>query len=78
MQFERWLKDKKVPEYITMRKEIVDLSIKSWLSSTQVGSSLDVNLLIVCEPLRDQIYRLDIRLYIIHSFIHSFIHSMSE
>ena len=44
MQFERWLKDKKVPEYITMRKETVDLSIRSWLCSTQVGSSSAVNL----------------------------------
>ena len=25
MQFERWLKDKKVPKYVTMRKEAVDL-----------------------------------------------------
>ena len=43
-QFERWLRDKKVPEYVTMRKETVDLSIRSWLCSTQVGSSSAVNL----------------------------------
>ena len=29
---------------MTMRKETVDLSIRSWLCSSQVGSSLDVNL----------------------------------
>ena len=44
MQFERWLKDKKVPEYVTMRKETVDLSIRSWLCSSQVGSLSAVNL----------------------------------
>ena len=37
-------KDKKDPEYVTMRKETVDLSIRSWLCSTQVGSSTAVNL----------------------------------
>ena len=35
---------KKVPEYVTMRKETVDLSTRSWLCSTQVGSSSAVNL----------------------------------
>ena len=44
MQFERWLKDKKVSEYVTIREETVDLSIRSWLCFTQVGSSLAVNL----------------------------------
>ena len=44
MQFERLLKDKKVPEYVLMRKETVDLSIKTWLCSTKVGSSSAVNL----------------------------------
>ena len=39
MQFEKCLKDKKVPEYVTMRKETVtvDLSNMFWLCSTQVG-----------------------------------------
>ena len=44
MQFERWLKDKKVTEYLTMRKKTVVLSIGSWLCSTLVGSSSDINL----------------------------------
>ena len=30
----RCSKDKKGPEYVTMRKETVDLSIRSWLCST--------------------------------------------
>ena len=38
------IKDKKVPQYVTMRKETVDVSTRSWLCSTKVGSSLDVNL----------------------------------
>ena len=38
------MKDKKEPEYMMMRRETVDLSIISWLCSTHVGSSLDVNL----------------------------------
>ena len=45
------LKDKKVPEYVTMRKEIVDLSIRSWLYSTQIGSSSDVTLRLVVNRL---------------------------
>ena len=44
LQFDRLFRDKKVPEYVTMRKETVDLSIRSWLCSTQVGSSSAVNL----------------------------------
>ena len=44
MQLERCLKDKKEPEYVTMRKETVDFSIRSWLCSTQVGISSAVNL----------------------------------
>ena len=51
MQFERLLKlilmkDKKVPEYVTKTKETVDLRIRSWLCSTQVGSSSDVRLVV--------------------------------
>ena len=64
MQIERWLKDEKVPEYVTMRKETVDLSIRSWLCSTQVGSSSAVNLRLRCEPLRDRVDQPDIRRYI--------------
>ena len=44
MQFERWFRDKNVPKYVTLRKETVDPSIKSWLCSTQVDSSSAVNL----------------------------------
>ena len=47
MQFDRWLKVKKLPEYVTMRKETVDLCIRSWLCSTRVGSSSYVNLWLV-------------------------------
>ena len=39
---ERWPKDKKGPDYVTMRKEVVDLSVKSWLCSTQVDNSSNV------------------------------------
>ena len=52
------LKDKKEPEYVTMRKETVDLSIRSWLCSTKVGSPSAVNLRFVCEPLRDRVINL--------------------
>ena len=45
------LKDMIVPEYVTIRKETVDLSIRSWLCSTQVGSSFDVNLRLVVNRL---------------------------
>ena len=38
-----------------MRKETVDHSIRSWLCSTQVGISLDVNLQLV-------VYHLEIKL----------------
>ena len=58
MQLERCLKEKKAPEYVTMRKETVDLSIRSWLCSTQVGSSSAVNLQFICEPLRDRVINL--------------------
>ena len=45
-------------EYVTMRKETVDLSIRSWLCFTHVGSSSAVNLRFVCEPLRDRVINL--------------------
>ena len=45
MQIERILKDNKLgAEYVMIRKETVGLSIRSWLGSAQVDSSLDVNL----------------------------------
>ena len=51
-----------------MRKETVDLNIRSWLCSTQVGSSSSI----VCEPLRDRDDQFNIRRYISVHFIHSF------
>ena len=56
--WKNYLKDKKEPEYVTMRKETVDLCIRAWLCSTQVGSSSAVNLRFVCEPLRDRVINL--------------------
>ena len=44
MQIERELKDKNVTEIVTMRKEIVHLSIMSWVCFIQVDSSSEVNL----------------------------------
>ena len=38
--------------------EAVDLSIRSWLCSTQVGSSSAVNLRFVCERFRDRVINL--------------------
>ena len=43
---------------VSMRKETVDLSIRIWLCSIQVGSSSAVNLRFVCEPLRDRVINL--------------------
>ena len=63
------LKVKKVPEYVTMRKETGDLSIRSWLCSTQVGSSSAANLRL---GVRSG-YEPDIRRYVSIQFIHSFI-----
>ena len=63
MQFDRSLKVKKVPEYVTMRKETVDLTIRSWLCSTQVGSSSAVNLRLDVTAYRSG-YQPDIRRYI--------------
>ena len=45
------MKDKKVPKYVTMRKETFDLSIRFWLCFTQVGSSLDLNIRLVVNRL---------------------------
>ena len=64
MLFERWVKDKKVPEYVTMRKKTVDISIRSWLCSTQVGSSSAVNLRLGVNRLEiGLIYLINIRRY---------------
>ena len=73
MKLERCLKDKKKPEYVTMRKETVDLSIRSWLCSTQEGSSSAVNLRFVCEPLIDRVINLIFGGFLSIQFIHSFI-----
>ena len=51
MQFERGFKDKKESEYVTMKKETIDFCIRSWLCSTQVGSSSDVILRLVVNRL---------------------------
>ena len=54
------MKDKKVPKYVTMRKETVDLSITVlyWFYSTQVSSSSDVNLLLVVNRLEIELINL--------------------
>ena len=67
------MKDKKVPEYVTMRKETVDLSIRSWLCSTQVGSSLDVNLGLVVNCLEMRLINLIYKC----PFMYMCVHTMS-
>ena len=69
MQFERWLKDNKVPKYVTMRQLILVLGPGSALSSRQlIGCESSIG----CEPLRDLVDQPDIRRYVSFHSIHSF------
>ena len=62
-----------MPEYVTMRKETVDLSIRSWLCSTQVGSSSAVNLQLDVNRLEIVLINLILGgIKVFNSFIHSF------
>ena len=66
------MKDKKVTEFVTMRKETVDRNIRSWLCSTQVDSSSDVNLWLVVNRLEIGLINLILGCILVSiSFIHS-------
>ena len=52
------------------KKETVDLSMRSWLGSTD-RQLIGCESLIGCEPLRDQVDQTDIRRYLSVHFIHS-------
>ena len=82
MQCERWLKDKKMPKYVTMRKGVVGLSIRSWLCSTQLSrqfigyvTSNRLEIWFINLILGGSLYICRNQCpFFFNSFIHSFIH----